>query len=75
MSTHGYSLKNNAFFQISEIIMYSLSDLSEIIEVDDSVFIELTKDRTVDGLIRILVRVECLCGRACQNRLNRKNMI
>ena len=52
MSLYGYSAKNNAFFQLSEIEHYQHWDLSDLIEVGDDVFLEFTRDMTINGVIR-----------------------
>ena len=49
MSLYGYSAKNNAFFQLSEIENYQHWDLKDLIEGGDDVFMEFTRDRTADG--------------------------
>lgn len=53
MGLYGYSAKNNAFFQLSEIENYQHWDLKDLIKVGDDVFMEFTRDRTADGFLRV----------------------
>lgn len=54
MGKYIYSAKNNCFVESERIDYYESCgwDLSDAVDVDDSVFEEFTRDRTVDGLMR-----------------------
>lgn len=54
MEKYIYSAKNNCFVESERIDYYESCgwDLSDAVDVDDSVFEEFTRDRTVDGLMR-----------------------
>lgn len=54
MGMYIYSAKNNCFVESERIDYYESCGwgLSDAVDVDDSVFEEFTRDRTVDGLMR-----------------------
>lgn len=55
MNNYVYSALNNAFFTKSELPAFDAAcwDLSDIVDVDDAVFAEYTRDRNREGLHRI----------------------